>query len=92
MDGVVCSACGATAERDRRLLVGVADASPAVSSDFDVLRDLRVRLGFVFEATSSGLDAIGVGAETTAVVDFRPRPSSFASIERCSEYAGAVSG
>jgi hypothetical protein len=59
--------------------VGVtASASLVVFSDFDAERDLRARLGF-------GLDAVGVGAETAAVVDLRPSPSCFAMLDRCSE-------
>jgi hypothetical protein len=53
--------------------------------DFDVWLDLRMRRGFGFEITFTGLDAADVGAGATAGVDFRPRPSSFARVERCSE-------
>ena len=72
--------------RDRLLLagVGLAAFSVAAPSGLDAGRDLGVRLAFWFAA------AAGVGAGSTSVVDFRPKPRAFAMVERRSEYAGAV--
>ena len=88
---VVASGCGETArDRDRLLLAGgVASAALPPSARFD--RDLVLRAG---AASGSGSVATGISASTgmDTVADFRPRPSAFAIVERCSEYAGAVSG
>jgi hypothetical protein len=44
-----------------------------------------MRLAFGFAATSTGLDAAGVGAGSISVEDFRPKPRDLARIERCSK-------
>jgi hypothetical protein len=91
-DGSDC--VGAARERGRLCLGFVGSATASFISDFDLER--RVRLGLVFVSTCSlAFAAAGsavAGAEAIAGVDFRPRPSSLASVDRCSEYAGAVSG
>jgi hypothetical protein len=73
--------------RDRLFLAGVGAAAVSLvaSVDLDAGRDLRVRLDFGFATASTGLDAAGVGAGSTSVADFRPKPRAFATVERCSE-------
>jgi hypothetical protein len=84
---------GATRERDR-LCLAFGSAAASVTSDFDLER--RVRRGWGLVSTCSSIFAAAgsavAGADGTAVTDFRPSPSSLASVERCSEYAGAVRG
>ena len=63
--------------------VGLAAVSVATPSEFDAGRDLRVRLAFAsVKAGASDVAARAIG--------LRPSPSSLASVERRSEYAGAV--
>ena len=84
---------GATRERGR-LCLAFGSAGASFGSDFDLERRVRLGLGLVSTCSSKFATAgpAVAGAEATAGVDFRPRPSSFASVERCSEYAGAVKG
>jgi hypothetical protein len=76
-------------ERDLVLLAGdgAATASLVTSADFDAARD-RLRAGFASEprSTSAGAGAtIGDAAGAVSAVDLRPRPNSFANVERLSE-------
>jgi len=77
---------GAAGERGRRCLA-FGSAAASLGPDFDLER--RVRLGLGLVATRSSIFAAAgsavAGAGATAVTDFRPRPSSFARVERCSE-------
>jgi hypothetical protein len=72
-------------ERDRLDLMGLFFAAASLAiSDFDAERALCLRVGF---ALDFGLAAgtVGVAAEATAALDFRPWPSALAIVERCSE-------
>ena len=79
--------CVGVARERGRLRLALGSAAASFGSDIDLER--RVRLGFglvstcssIFAATSSAV----AGAGATSVVDFRPKPSSFARVERCSE-------
>jgi hypothetical protein len=84
---------GGTRERDR-LCLAFGSAAASFGSDFDLERRLRLDLGVVSTCSSifAAAGSAVAGAGATAGVDFRPRPSSFANVERCSEYAGAVRG
>src|SRR6516225_3779802 len=79
-------------ERGRLDLDFVGAGAASFTSEFDLERWVRVDLGFVSTCSSTFAAAGSAVADagTTAVTDFRPRPSSFARVERCSEYAGAV--
>jgi len=78
--------------RDRLLLAGVGPATVSLAAplDLDAGRDLPVRLIFEAPTTRCEVDAAGVRGEATFATGLRPSPSSFAKIERRSEYAGAV--
>ena len=76
--------------RDRLLVAGVGAAASLATFNFDAGRGLRVRLAFGFSGRCAGGDAVGVGGWATFATGLRPSPSSFAKIERRSEYAGAV--
>jgi hypothetical protein len=80
----------AALEPDRLFLVvvGAAAASVAISPDFDPVRGLRLPVGFASDLPSASAGAgaaIGDAAGAISAVDLRPRPSSFANIERRSE-------
>src|ERR1700731_2078961 len=82
------SGCGEALREPERLLlagVGAAASSFPPSVDFAAERDLRPRAGVASEprSTSTGVGAaIGDAAGAISAVDLRPRPSSFANIER----------
>jgi hypothetical protein len=80
----------------RRLcLAGMrAAAASLTASDFDGEPVLRLRKVLASNFGSVSTEAAAVGATSAAIsaVALRPRRRSFASIERCSEYAGAVRG
>jgi hypothetical protein len=84
---------GATRERGR-LCLAFGSAPASFTSDFDLERRVRLGLGLVSTCSSTfaAADSAVAGADATAGMDFRPSPSSFASVDRCSEYAGAVRG
>src|SRR5215469_2827381 len=78
---------GALLKRDRVGLAGLFPATASLmTSDFDAEPVFRFRVGFalVWGSAAAEVGATGAGS----AVAFRPRPSSFASIERCSEYDG----
>ncbi len=65
-----------------------AAASVAISPDFDPVRGLRLPVGFASDLPSASAGAgaaIGDAAGAISAVDLRPRPSSFASVDRRSE-------
>src|SRR5215469_2527139 len=74
----------ATRERGR-LCLAFGSAAASFTSDFDLERRVRLGLGLVWTCSSIFAAADSAVAGATADVDFRPRPSSFASFERCSE-------
>ena len=70
------------------VVVGAAAASVAISPDFDPVRGLRLPVGFASDLPSAPAGAgaaIGDAAGAISAADLRPRPSSFANIERRSE-------
>jgi len=74
-------------------LAGVSAAAISLATfDFDAGRDLSARLAFGFSVPSAGVDAAGFGGGAAFATGLRPNPTSFASVERRSENAGAVSG
>src|SRR5712671_4214227 len=79
----------AAREPDRLFLVVVsaAAASVAISPNFDPDRGLRLRVGFDREFASPPTEAesVVIAAGVACAVGLRPRPSSFAKIDRRSE-------
>ena len=77
---------GATRERDR-LCLAFGSAAASFGSDFDLERRVRLGLGLVstFSSIFAAAGSAVANAGATAGVDFRPSPSSFARVERCSE-------
>jgi hypothetical protein len=80
---IVQAAAGLLLERDRLGLTGVSAAALLTTSDFDVERVLRPRVGFGPASVEARVADIGAGATPEAAL--RPRPRSFAVLERCSE-------
>jgi hypothetical protein len=90
------SDCGAATPERRRLGLDLAGAEAASLSTFALDLDRVVRFGLGLASTSlsrltAANSAVG-GSEAASVFRLRPRPSCFASADRCSEYAGAVRG
>ena len=77
----------ATRERSRLFLArgGVAPSPPPADLDADRVLRLRAALSPDFEPASFETDTAGVAAEMTAALDFRPKPSALAIVERRSE-------
>jgi hypothetical protein len=97
------SDCGEAFGARGRLCLGFvgSDAASSTTSDFD--RERVVRLGLEVPSTSPSAastfsspfataDSAEIDAAAASAFGLRPRPSCFASDDRCSEYAGAVKG
>jgi hypothetical protein len=77
--------------RDRALAgVDLGSVPVAASLVFSAERGLLVRPALGFSVGSAEADAVGVVGGATFAKGLRPSPSSFAKVERRSEYAGAV--
>ena len=74
-------------ERDAFLLTGVGcdTASLPTSTRFDAERDLRPLVDVASGSAWAGTDAVGGITLSGCVFGLRPRPSSFANIDRRSE-------
>jgi hypothetical protein len=79
---IVQAAAGLLLERDRFGLMRVSAAALLTISDFDAER-LRLRIGFASVPVEAG-DFDAVAGPALALI-LRPRPSSLAMLERCSE-------
>jgi hypothetical protein len=77
------AAAGLLLERDRLGLMGVSTAALLTTSDFDAERVLRLRAGF--DSASAEAASVGAVAGPTFALALLPKPSSFASADRCSE-------
>jgi hypothetical protein len=78
----------ATRERGRRCLAFLGSEAPSfTTSDFDRERVVRVGSGAASTSPSTCSAAVsaGLGAGASSVFGFRPRPSCFARVDRCSE-------
>ena len=80
---IVQAAARLLLERDRLGLAGVSAAALLTTSDFDVERVLRLRVDF--GSASAEARTVGIAVEAISALALRPRPSSFASADRCSE-------
>ena len=76
---------GATRDRGRAFLGDGALPPPSADLDTDRVLRLRATLSPDFELASFETDTAAVAAEMTAALDFRPRPSALAIVERRSE-------
>ena len=90
------SDCVATVRERGRLcldFVGV-EAVSLSTSDLGLERVDRRGLGFAATSPSrlAAADSAVAGSGAASVLCFRPSPNCFASVDRCSEYAGAVRG